>query len=61
VRIVWAEDGEEGLAGLADRWNGWFVRVRFAYDEPRAIQHLTWVQPRDVRRRIVAGQRQDVS
>jgi hypothetical protein len=53
VRIVWARDGEEWCAGEADRWNPWFVRVRFDYTEPRAVQRLTWVQPRDVHRRAV--------
>jgi hypothetical protein len=53
VRIVWDEDGEEWCAGEADRWNPWFVRVRFAYDEPRAIQGLTWIEPRDVHSRAV--------
>jgi hypothetical protein len=57
VRIEWARDGVEWVAGLADRWNRWFVRVQFAYSEPRAVQHLTWVKPQDVRRRVVPADR----
>lgn len=52
VRIVWADDGEEWCAGLADRWNSTFVRVRFAYEELRSEQGLTWVLARNVRRRV---------
>ncbi len=50
VRVEWDRDGEQWCPGEADRWNHWFVRLQFD-SEPRAIQRLTWVKPRDVRRR----------
>jgi hypothetical protein len=54
VRVEWARDGEQWCPGVADRWNKWFVRVKFI-DEPRAAQGLTWVRPYDVRRRDPGG------
>jgi hypothetical protein len=50
VRVEWDRDGEQWCPGVADRWNRWFVHVRFD-KEPRAIQGLTWVRPHDVRQR----------
>ncbi len=54
VRVEWDRDGEQWCPGVADRWNAWFVRVRFE-NEPRAIQGLTWAKPHDVRRRSPGG------
>jgi hypothetical protein len=39
---------------MADRWNKWFVRVKFDH-EPRSAQGMTWVKPHDVRRSDPAG------
>jgi hypothetical protein len=54
VRVEWDSDAEQWCPGVADRWNKWFVRVRFEH-EPRAAQGLTWVKPHDVRRRNPDG------
>ena len=49
VRVEWADDGEEWLAGRAHRWTKSHVFVRF--QDTRSATGLVWVQARDVRRR----------
>jgi hypothetical protein len=48
VRIEWASDGEEWIAGSATRWTNSRVFVRFA--DRRALTSFVWVRARDVRR-----------
>jgi hypothetical protein len=48
VRIEWAQDGEEWLAGRAHRWTNSHVFVRFK--DPRSLTGFVWVRASDVRR-----------
>ena len=48
VRIEWADDGEEWLAGRAHRWTSFHVLVRF--QDSRSATGFVWVRAKDVRR-----------
>lgn len=50
VRVEWAEDGEEWIAGSrATRWTNSHVFVRF--EDSRSPTGFVWVRAQDVRRR----------
>lgn len=49
VRIEWATDGEEWIAGTATRWTRSHAFVRF--QDPRSATGFVWVKASDVLRR----------
>ncbi|PSL04104.1 hypothetical protein CLV30_106107 [Haloactinopolyspora alba] len=50
VRVVWEEDGEEFLAGVARRWGDANVYVEVRDTTGRLSSNGVWVKPIDVYR-----------